>query len=75
MIRLWDGLLSLLAATACLGIVGVPVWGAVRALQADLLPIWAWGPVLLLAAAGMIVTLSFSRKAYRGVHPLRERRR
>ncbi len=75
MIRLWDGILSAIAALLTGGIVGVPVWGAFMALRAELLPIWAWGPLLLLGAAGLVMMLSFLRKASRGVHPLRERRR
>ncbi len=72
MIRLWDGFLSGVAAVLTLAIVGVPAWGAVRALRADLLPVWGWGPVVLL---GAVMALSFLRKAGRGVHPLRDRRR
>ncbi len=75
MIRLWDGFLSGLAALLTLTIVGVPVWGAILALRTDLLPVWGWGPVVLLGAAGAVMALSFLRKAGRGVHPLRERRR
>ncbi|MEM9426545.1 MAG: hypothetical protein AAGA06_07565 [Pseudomonadota bacterium] len=75
MIRVWDGFLSFLAAVVTGAIVGVPVWGAGRAVQAGLLPTWGWGPLVLLGAAGLVMILSFLRKAGRGVHPLRERRR
>ena len=75
MIRLWDGFLSVIAALLTGGIVGVPVWGAAQAVRADLLPSWGWAPLVLLGAAGLVMMLSFLRKAGRGVHPLRERRR
>ncbi len=75
MIRLWDGFLSGVAATLTALIVGVPVWGAAQAVRAELLPVWGWAPLILLGAAGLVMVLSFLRKAGRGVHPLRERRR
>lgn len=75
MIRLWDGFLSVFAAVLTGAIIGVPAWGAVRALQTDLIPVWGWAPLVLLGAAGVVMVLSFLRKASRGVHPLRERRR
>ena len=75
MIRVWDGLLSFVAAALTGAIVGVPVWGAAQAVRAELLPAWGWGPLVLLGAAGLVMVISFLRKAGRGVHPLRERRR
>ena len=75
MIRLWDGFLSVIAALLTVGIIGVPVWGAVMAVRAGLIPVWGWGPLVLLGAAGLVMALSFLRKASRGVHPLRDRRR
>lgn len=45
------------------------------ALRDGLVPAWAWAPVVLLGAAGAVMVLSFLRKAGRGVHPLRDRRR
>ncbi len=75
MIRVWDGLLSGIAACLTAMIIGVPAWGAVLALRAEMLPVWGWAPLALLGAAGAVMVLSFLRKAARGVHPLRERRR
>ncbi|MDJ0640882.1 MAG: hypothetical protein QNJ20_18850 [Paracoccaceae bacterium] len=75
MIRIWDGFLSLLAAAITIGIVGVPVWGSVLALNAGMVPIWGWGAVAALGFVGGIMMLAFLRKAFRGVHPLRDRRR
>lgn len=75
MIRIWDGFLSLLAALITAGIIGVPLWGAFLAVRNDLLPGWSWGPLVALGLVGMIMTLAFLRKAGRGVHPMRERRR
>lgn len=73
--RLWDGFLSIIAACLTASIVGIPVWGAVQAVRAGLLPSWGWAPLVLLGVAGFVMVLSFLRKAARGVHPLRERRR
>ena len=75
MIRIWDGFLSLLAAITTAGIVGVPIWGAVQALNAGFLPGWAWVFVVLLGFVGVVMAIAFLRKTARGVHPLRERRR
>ncbi|MCV6593416.1 MAG: hypothetical protein OIF48_10720 [Silicimonas sp.] len=75
MIRLWDGLLSGLCAVITLVVIGVPLWGAIAALRAGLVPGWVWAPVAGLGLAGLVLTLAFGRKAARGVHPLRERRR
>ncbi len=75
MIRLWDGFLSLLAALLTLVVTGIPSWGAFLAVRSNLLAWWAWPPLVVLALIGIVITLSFLRKAGRGVHPLRERRR
>lgn len=75
MLRVWDGFLSGLGALATLAIVGVPLWGAIQAVQAGLIPFWAWGPIVLLAFVGVVMFAAFGRKALRGVHPLRDRRR
>ena len=75
MIRFWDGLLSGLAAFVTAGVIGVPLWGAFRAVRADLIPVWGWGPMVLLAFVGVVMVGSFLRKAGRGVHPMRDRRR
>ena len=75
MIRLWDGFLSLLAAAVTLAVTGVPSWAAFLALRAEMVDWWAWPPLVALALIGAVITLSFLRKAGRGVHPLRERRR
>lgn len=75
MIRLWDGFLSLLAALITAGIVGVPLWGTYLAIQNGLLPGWGWVSLVLLGLVGLVMLLAFLRKASRGVHPMRERRR
>lgn len=75
MIRVWDGFLSLVAALVTAAVIGVPAWAAFQAIRADLVWVWAAGPVVLLVAAGAVMALSFLRKAGRGVHPMRERRR
>lgn len=75
MIRYWDGFLSALGAILTLILIGVPLWGAVLALRAGLLPVWGWGPVVGLGFVGLVMVGAFLRKAGRGVHPLRDRRR
>ena len=74
-IRLWDGFLSVLAAIVVAVVIGVPAWGTFLALRAELLWTWGWAPLILLVLAGLVMVLSFLRKAARGVHPARERRR
>ncbi|MDD9922038.1 MAG: hypothetical protein OXQ92_07135 [Boseongicola sp.] len=75
MIRIWDGFLSLIAALITAGVVGVPLWGAFLAVRAEMIPLWAWVPMIALAGVGLLMFGAFARKASRGVHPLRERRR
>ena len=75
MIRLWDGFLSLLCAVLTLVILGVPGWGAALALRAGLMPVWGWAPLAAMGFVAVVMVFAFLRKAWRGVHPLRERRR
>lgn len=75
MIRFWDGFLSALGALLTIFLIGVPIWGAVVALRSELLPVWAWVAVVGLGFVGLVMVGAFLRKAGRGVHPLRERRR
>jgi len=74
-IRFWDGFLSALGAVFIVLLIGVPLWGAVIALRAELLPLWAWVAVVGLGFVGLVMVGAFLRKAGRGIHPLRERRR
>ena len=75
MIRIWDGFLSLLAALLTGTIIGVPLWGTYLAIRNGLVPGWVWVPLVLLALVGLVMVFAFLRKAGRGVHPMRERRR
>ena len=75
MIRVWDGFLSALCALVTFGFVALPLWGAVVAVQAGLTPSWTWVGIVGLGFVGGGLVLAFARKAWRGVHPLRERRR
>ncbi len=75
MIRLWDGFLSGVCALITIGIIGVPLWGAYHSVRGGLIPAWTWGPIVLLGLVGLIMVFAFARKAGRGVHPLRDRRR
>ena len=73
--RAVDGFLSFVAVLVVLAVVGLPLWAAVMALLDQLVPGWIWVPVVILGAMGGLIAASFGRKAWRGVHPLRERRR
>ncbi|MGI9389777.1 MAG: hypothetical protein ACR2O1_06950 [Boseongicola sp.] len=75
MIRIWDGFLSILAAIVTAIVVGIPIWGSFKAVQAELIPVWAWVAIAALGFVGVVMVGAFLRKAGRGVHPLRERRR
>lgn len=75
MIRVWDGFLSVLAAIVTVAIVGVPLWGSYLSIQEDRLPLWTMAPMVGLGLVGVVMVFAFLRKASRGVHPLRERRR
>ena len=75
MIRLWDSFLSGVCALITLMTIGAPIWGTYRALRADLVPVWVWVPMVFLGFVGIVMVGAFLRKAGRGVHPLRERRR
>lgn len=72
MIRLWDGFLSLLSAIATAVIAGVPTYGAFLAIQAEMLPVWAWGPLGLHFVVGSLMVVAFLRKVINGIHPMRE---
>lgn len=75
MIRVWDGLLSGLCALATIALIGLPLWAAFLAVRSELVPIWFWGPIIVLGFLGIIMVAAFGRKALRGVHPMRDRRR
>lgn len=75
MIRVWDGFLSGLCALATTVLIGSPLWAAFLAVRSDLVPVWFWGPMGLLGLIGVILVAAFGRKALRGVHPMRDRRR
>lgn len=75
MIRVWDGFLSAFCAVITLGVIGIPLWGAIQAVQAALIPGWSWVAIVALGLVGIVMLYAFARKAARGVHPLRDRRR
>lgn len=75
MIRLWDGLLSGLAAILTALVVGLPLWAAFNAVQAGLVPGWVWAAMVALGFVGLVMVGAFLRKAARGIHPARDRRR
>lgn len=73
--KLWDGLLSLLAAIATVAICGIPAWFTYQAIAAKIAPVWVWAAVIALAGVGIIMTLAFLRKAASGISPSRDRPR
>jgi len=75
MIRYWDGFLSFFGAVLTVLFIGLPIYAAFKALQAQLVPAWFWAPLIALGFIGLIMTGAFLRKAGKGIHPLRERRR
>lgn len=72
MIRFWDGFLSLLSAIATAVIAGVPTYGTFLAIKAEMLPIWAWGPLALHFVIGSLMVVAFLRKVINGIHPMYE---
>lgn len=73
--HLWDVFLSLLAAIATLVICGIPAWFTYQSITLGLAPLWAWIGVIGLGFVGILLTMSFLRKAADGISPSRERRR
>ena len=73
--RIWDGLLSLIAALAILVIALIPAWYAHVAIAAGLAPALAYIAIALLAFGAALVAFDFFKKASNGVAPTRTRRR
>lgn len=70
-----DGLASAAAAVVTIVVVLPPVWFTHIAYRAGLAPWWAYLPCLGLLAIGLLMTVSFLRKASGGIAPSRDRRR
>lgn len=70
-----DGVLSVLAAVATLVVCGVPAWFTFQAIQTGLAPQWVFGPLGGLAGIGVLLTIAFLRKGFKGISPSRMRRR
>lgn len=70
-----DGAASIMAAIATLIICGLPCWFTYQAILSGAAPVWAYGSVVVLGAIGVILTLAFLRKGFRGISPSRTRRR
>ncbi len=75
MIRVWDGFLSGLCAAITGAVIGLPLWAAFQAVQSGMVAVWFWVPMTGLGLIGLVMLFAFLRKAGRGVHPLRDRRR
>lgn len=72
---LWDGLMSLIAAVLTAAITLLPAWYTHLAVGQGIAPAWAYAVIAGLVAVGVLMIVAFVRKGFRGVHPLRERRR
>jgi hypothetical protein len=72
---LLDGIASVLAALATLGICGGPAYFTYLAIQANAAPQWAWASIAALVGVGLLMTFAFLRKATKGIAPSRDRRR
>ena len=70
-----DRLASVFAAVMTFGVCAGPAWFSHVAIQAELVPIWGYGFVVVLAGIGLVLTFAFFRKASRGIAPSRQRRR
>lgn len=75
MIRLWDGLMSLVAALITIAITAGPLWAAHLAIDAGLVTPWIYAAMAGLLLVGLVMLKAFVQKAFRGVGPLRERKR
>ena len=73
--RFADGVASLAAAIAALGLTMPPVWFTHLAIRADLAPVWGYVPAGLLAVVGIIMGAAFVRKASNGIAPSQDHRR
>jgi len=75
MIRIVDGMASMLAALASAALTLPPAWFTHLAVRGGLAPVWAYAPAVLLAGVGLVLTAAFGRKALRGIAPSRDRAR
>lgn len=71
----WDGFLSFAAALIIAAITGIPMWYTNQAIVTGIAPQWVYGVLGGLFFVSVSIVLNLIRKAFRGVGPLRERRR
>ena len=67
-----DGFLS---ACAIAAITGIPMWYTNAAINAGIAPQWAYAALGALFFVSVSIVLNLLRKTFRGIGPLRERRR
>jgi hypothetical protein len=72
---IWDGFLSAIAALFTLFVCGLPGWAAFEAVEGGLVPQWIHVPLIALGFICVLLTFSFTRKAFKGISPSRSRRR
>ena len=73
--QVFDGAASFLAAVATAVICGLPSYFTYTAIEAGVAPTWAWAAIAALAGVGLLMTVAFLTKAFRGIAPSRVRRR
>jgi len=70
-----DGIASFLAAVVTVVVCGLPSFFTYKAIEAGVAPTWAWAAIAALAGVGLLMTVAFLTKAFRGVAPSRTRKR
>ncbi len=73
--RLWDSLLSLIAALLAAAVSFLPAWYAHMAIDSGLASRWIYLSIAGLVFVGTVMVFAFLRKARDGISPFRERRR
>lgn len=71
----FDGCLSLLCAVVVAVITGIPMWYTNAAITMGIAPQWVYGVLGVFFFVSVSIVLQLLQKAYKGVGPLRERRR
>jgi len=72
---IFDGVLSGLAAVFTAVVCGLPGWATFQAITVEAVPQWFYVPLIGLGFIGILLTISFLRKAFKGISPSRSRRR
>lgn len=73
--RIWDSLLSVIAAILAAAVSFLPAWSAHMAIDSGLASRWIYLCIAGLVFVGAVMVFAFLRKAKNGISPFRERRR